>query len=65
VKAAAQGNADAQNRLGECCYYGIGVKLDYNQAGVFWEQAASRGLKQAEDNLRQLRRDARGNFSST
>ena len=55
VRAAGHGDADAQNRLGECCYYGIGVKMDSNQAGIFWEQAASHGMKQAEENLRLLR----------
>jgi TPR repeat protein len=54
-KAAGHGSGEALNRLGECCYYGIGVQRDRRQAEIFWEQAALRGMKKAAEYLKLLR----------
>ncbi len=50
-KAAAQGNADAQHRLGLLYYEGYGVRQDYARAQEWFEKAAAQGYAQAQCNL--------------
>lgn len=47
-KAAVRGHVPSQNRLGECYYWGEGVKQNYGQAVYWWKQAAERGLADAQ-----------------
>jgi|GEM_PF-7018102 len=49
--AAEQGNAEAQNRLGECFYRGDGVEQDYEKAVQWYAKAAEQGLPEGENNL--------------
>jgi TPR repeat protein len=50
-KAAEQGNADAQNKLG-CCYEeGSGVKKDLAEAAKWYRKAADQGNASAQHNL--------------
>ncbi|MDD6002246.1 MAG: tetratricopeptide repeat protein [Bacteroidales bacterium] len=48
-KAAEQGNAEAQYRLGECYEYGYGVSIDYNKALIWYNKAIKLGNKNAEN----------------
>ena len=41
TKAADQGNAQAQTRLGDCYNDGLGVKVDYAQAADWYQKAAN------------------------
>ena len=50
-KAAAQGNASAENTLGWIYQCGLGVKKDYAQAIALYERAAAQDYIPAEDNL--------------
>ena len=50
-KAAAQGNAVAQNDLGYMYRHGYGVKKDYEQAVVWYRKAAAQGDAVAQFNL--------------
>jgi TPR repeat protein len=50
-KAAAEGNADAENNLGTMYQSGQGVPQDYGQALNWYNQAAAKGNADAEDNL--------------
>ena len=50
-KAAEQGHAEAQYKLG-CCYDdGIGVDKDLKQAVYWWKKAAEQGDAEAQHNL--------------
>lgn len=49
--AANQGNAEAQNSLGNCYYSGKGVKQDYRKAAEWYRKAAEQGDMRAQDNL--------------
>ena len=49
--SAKQGHAEAQNRLGECYYYGRGVKHDYAEALKWLEEAADQDDAAAQCNL--------------
>lgn len=51
-QAAEQGNADAQNHLGSCYFYGWGgVAIDYDRARYFLQQAAEQGNAEAQYHL--------------
>ena len=50
-KAAAQGNASAENTLGWIYQCGLGVKKDYAQAIALYEKAAAQDYSPAEANL--------------
>ena len=51
---AAQGNAEAQNNLGELYAIGQGVSQDYAQARQWYEKAAAQGNALAQNNLAEL-----------
>ena len=42
-KAAEQGDADAQDALGVCYYYGRGIEKDFQRAFELFEKAAEQG----------------------
>ena len=42
-KAAEQGDAEAQSKLGECYYFGIGVEKDETEALKWFRKAAEQG----------------------
>ena len=50
-KAADQGYADAQTRLGTMYNYGQGVTQDYGQAAAWYRKAAEQGNPQAQAYL--------------
>ncbi len=50
-QAAEQGDADAQNTLGECYYYGRGVPEDKEEAVKWFRQAAEQGHAPAQNTL--------------
>jgi TPR repeat protein len=50
-KAAEQGNANAQCRLGNCYYWGEGVTQDYYKAAEWYRKAAEQGHVSAQNNL--------------
>lgn len=51
LKAARQGDAEAQFYLGLCYNYGDGVEKDLSEAVVWFRKAAHQGLAQAQFNL--------------
>lgn len=51
---AAQGNAEAQNNLGELYAKGQGVPQNYAQARQWYEKAAAQGHALAQNNLAEL-----------
>jgi hypothetical protein len=51
---AAQGNAEAQNNLGELYAKGQGVPQDYAQARQWYEKASAQGHALAQNNLAEL-----------
>ena len=51
---AAQGNAEAQNNLGELLAKGQGTPQDYSQAHQWYEKAAAQGHALAQNNLAEL-----------
>jgi len=51
---AAQGNAEAQNNLGELLAKGQGAPQDYSQARQWYEKAAAQGHALAQNNLAEL-----------
>ncbi len=53
-KAAAQGNAEALNRLGMIYEQGIGVPQDYGKAVEWYEKAAAQGDAAAQLNLGEM-----------
>ncbi|OON98859.1 MAG: hypothetical protein ATN35_03425 [Epulopiscium sp. Nele67-Bin004] len=53
-KAAAQGSAEAQNCLGDCYYYGIGVTQSETFAIKCYLEAANKGYVDAQFNLAEL-----------
>ena len=54
IKAAEQGNADAQCHLGECYYEGNGVPQSYSEAVKWYRRAADQGCQDAKDALKRL-----------
>jgi hypothetical protein len=53
-KAAEQGDAEAQSRLGELYAKGIGVGRDYREAAKWYRKAAEQGHTQAQYELGRL-----------
>lgn len=51
---ANQGNAEAQNGLGELYAKGKGMPQDYAQARTWYEKAAAQGHPHAQNNLAEL-----------
>lgn len=49
--AANKGDAIAQNNLGTCYYYGLGVEQDYKKAVEWYRKAAEQGIEAALSNL--------------
>ena len=47
---AEQGHADAQNNLGVMYANGFGVTQDFARAYMWWNIAASQGIKNASEN---------------
>src|SRR6267143_1637518 len=60
MRLGAQGNASAQNQLGQLYANGRGVPQDYTTARRWLEQAAAHGVAQAQYNLGQLHANGRG-----
>ena len=54
-RAAEQGDADAQNKLGDMYYDGEGVARDYAEARRWYRKAAEQGFADAQYNLRLIR----------
>lgn len=50
-RAADQGNADAQNMMGNCCYNGYGVERNYSYAVGWYRLAAEQGHAEAMYHL--------------
>ena len=53
-KAAEQGNAEAQYRMGHLYFYGEGVSQDFRKAKTWFEKAAVQGNEDARIKLRTL-----------
>ena len=53
-KAAEQGHAEAQHKLGDCCSYGLGVGKDIGEAVKWYTKAAEQGLVEAKNKLDEL-----------
>jgi TPR repeat protein len=51
---ASQGDAEAQNSLGELYAKGMGMPQDYAQARAWYEKAAAQGHPLAQNNLAEL-----------
>jgi TPR repeat protein len=51
---ASQGDAEAQNSLGELYAKGMGMPQDYAQARAWYEKAATQGHPLAQNNLAEL-----------
>ena len=54
MDSANQGDAQAQNRVGQIYELGIGLAPDYNQAAKWYEKAAQNGSRPAAINLASL-----------
>ena len=50
-KAAKEGDANAQNNLGDCYYFGRGVQQDYAKAVYWYEKSAEQGKAYAQNSL--------------
>ncbi len=59
-KAAEQGDADAQNNLGDCYKNGWGVPQDYSEAVKWYRKAAEQGNVFAQYNLGVCYKNGRG-----
>jgi len=59
-KAADQGNAYAQNNLGNCYYSGKGVEQNYEKAVGWYQKAAEQGYANAQINLGYRYYDGKG-----
>jgi len=57
---AEQGNAEAQNQLGEMYYYGKGVAQDYAKAVHWYRKAAEQGNALGQTNLGFMYRNGKG-----
>jgi TPR repeat protein len=58
--AAAQGNAQAEERLGQLYYTGRGEAQDYAQAAAWFRKAAEHGNRAAQQRLAQMYREGKG-----
>jgi TPR repeat protein len=59
-KAAEQGDADAQDALGDLYNSGQGVRRDYAQAALWYRKAAEQGDADAQDSLGDLYHEGQG-----
>ena len=59
-KAAEQGDADAQDSLGDLYNSGQGVRRDYAQAALWYRKAAEQGDVDAQDSLGDLYHSGQG-----
>ena len=59
-KAADQGNASAQNNIGDLYYWGNGVKQDYEEAMKWYRKAAAQGNAIAQMNIGHLYDQGKG-----
>src|SRR5436309_3436372 len=50
-KSARSGCALAQNNLGDCYYYGLGVRQDLSKAFEWYSKSAKNGNALAQDNV--------------
>ena len=50
-KLAKRNNAEAQNLLGICYFYGYGVEQSYDEAVKWWKKAAEQGHEEAKKEL--------------
>ena len=48
LKAAEEGNVEAQYHLGLCYFAGVGVKMNYVTASAWFVKAAEQGLPKAQ-----------------
>ena len=60
LKAAAQGDADAQHNLGVMYALGQGVARDYGEAMTWYLKAAEQGDAQAQSNIGFMYNEAQG-----
>jgi len=60
VKHAEQGNANAQNLVGEMYFLGKGVKQDYQEAAKWYRKAAEQGDANAQYNLGFMYKNGQG-----
>ena len=51
TEAANKGNAEAQNKLGNCYFYGDGVEQDINEAVRYYRLSAEQGYPNGQLNL--------------
>ena len=51
LKAADEGHIDAQVKLGECYYRGIGTKINFTKAIEWYKKAADHGNSDAANNI--------------
>lgn len=59
-KSANQNNIGAQIKLGDCYYYGRGVRRNYSTAAQWYEKAAKQGDKEAQIDLAECYYDGTG-----
>ncbi len=60
IKHAEQGNAEAQNLVGEMYFLGKGVKQDYQEAAKWYRKAAEQGSANAQYNLGFMYKNGQG-----
>ena len=60
IKHAEQGNANAQNLVGEMYFLGKGVKQDYQEAAKWYRKAAEQGDANAQYNLGFMYKNGQG-----
>ena len=53
-KAANEGDAESQNTIGLCYYYGKGVSQDYAKAVEWLQKAAKQGFAWAQEYLERM-----------
>ena len=51
MKEAENGDVEAQNKVGDCYYWGLGVKQNYEKSVEWYQKAADAGLAKAQNNL--------------
>ncbi|KAF9108568.1 Myblike DNAbinding domain-containing protein, partial [Mortierella sp. AM989] len=61
-KAAGQGNAAAQDNLGDMYYYGYSLNQDYSKAVEWYQKATNQGNASAQGNLGDMYRYGHGHL---
>ena len=56
-EVAEQGNAEAQNSLGDCYYNGKGVEQDASKAVEWYKKAAEQGNEDAKTKIKSYYKD--------